>query len=282
MTDASLSKSLLLKFEVLIAQNTGLKIREREQKQLASSILSRINELQISDPLVYYQKLLMKNQENQEEILHLTCSFINKESYFFRDEGHFEALKANIFPMLIKEKKEQKRLKIWSAGCSSGEEPYSIAILLFSLLPNWKSWKITIVGTDLCQDVIEKGRKGIYGEMAFRAMSMKDRRHFFSQTPNGYWAINPIFRQAVVFEQNNLFTDSFPNDLSIFNHMDLIVCRNVFIYFQQDAITTVVDKFSRTLNKNGYLLTGHGELQNIFIPSLKGRLLQGAHVYQKI
>lgn len=282
MISAYLSDHLLEKFENLIAQYTGLKIREREKKRVVSSILLRMNELQISDALLYYQKLLVKNKESQEEIVYLTCSFINKESYFFRDKGHFETLKYDIFPVLIKEKSQNKVLRIWSAGCSQGEEPYSIAMLLFSLLSDWRSWKITIIGTDLCQDVIEKARKGIYGEMAFRAMGMKERKRFFIQQPNGNWAIDPIFRQAVIFKRNNLFTDPFPDDYSMLNHMDLILCRNVFIYFQQDAITTVVDKFSRTLNKNGYLLTGHGELQNILIPSLKGHLLQGALVYQKM
>jgi chemotaxis protein methyltransferase CheR len=281
MTDAYLNEYLLAKFEDLIAQFTGLNIREREKKRLASSILLRMRLLHISDPLFYYQKLLMKDRESREEVVHLACSFANKEIYFFRDKGHFEALKHDIFPELIKENSQQKSLKIWSAGCSNGEEPYSIAMLLSSLLPDWRSWKITILGTDLCQDAIEKARKGIYGEIAFRALSMKERRHYFSQQPNGAWAVNPVFRQAVVFEQNNLFADPFPNDYFLLNHMDLIICRNVFIYFQQDAITTVVDKFSRTLNKNGYLLTGHGELQGIPTPSLKGHLLQGALVYQK-
>lgn len=273
---------LLAKFEELISQFTGLKIREREKKRVASSIILRMNELRISDPLLYYQRLLLMNKQSQEEVLRLTCSFVNTESYFFRDKGHFETLKNEIFPTIIKAKSQQKQLRVWSAGCSGGEELYSIALLLFSFMPDWKSWKIILIGTDLCQDMVEKARRGVYGENAFRGMNLKDRERFFDQLPDGSWQIESFFRQMVIFERNNLFSDPFPNDQSFLNHMDLIICRNVFIYFQQDAITKVVDKFSRTLNKGGYLLTGHGELQNTSIPSLKSCLLKGALVYQKV
>lgn len=271
----NLSNELIAKIKLLIAQYTGIKVRDKEQKKLISSILLRIDELQITNPAFYYQNLMLESKESQEEITKLVCSFANKESYFFRDKGHFTTLKNQIFPNLIKEKSTQKTLKIWSAGCSTGEEPYSIAMLLFSLLPDWMNWKLTILGTDLCYDTIEKARQGLFDEISLRAMGHKERLIFFSKQSDGQWLIAPFLREGVTFEQNNLVVDPFPSD------MDLIICRNVFIYFQQDAITKVINKFHQALNPGGYLLIGHGELQDTLVQPFKKHLLQGALVYQK-
>lgn len=273
---------LLTKFKEIIAQTTGIKIKQRDEKKLFSSIMLRMNELHFPTPLVYYQKIKSNGRKSEQEIIKLICSIVNKESYFFRDKGHFDVLKSEIFPTLIKEKSQQRTLRIWSAGCSSGEEPYSIAMLLFSLLPNWRNWDLLILGTDLCKDMIDKAQSGLYGEMSFRTINNGDRNRFFSKQPNGHWLIAPFLRQNVIFAQNNLLTDIFPNEFSLIHHMDLIICRNVFIYFQQDAITKVVDKFNRTLNKGGYLLTGHGELQGFPLLPFKGQLLKGALIYQKV
>lgn len=272
---------LLSEISVLISEYTGLKINEDKEKKLSSLILSRIRELQLSDATSYYQKLTRKNKESENELLRLVCSFINKESHFFRDKGHFEAIKNEILPDLIKEKNSKKELKIWCAGCARGEEAYSVAITLFSILHNFSEWKVTIIGTDLCPDVIEKARAGLYGNMAFRGTDPEIKKKFFLQQLNGEYLIGSFIRQIVKFEQNNLFLDIFPNDHSNLNHMDLIICRNVFIYFQRDAITKVVDKFTHTLNQGGYLLTGHGELLDISPPLLRKEILPGALVYRK-
>lgn len=272
--------SLLKKFKELICRYSGIKIQDRDDKKLSLAISLRMNNLDFSNILTYYQNLNLNNKTSYEETLKLICTLTNKETYFFRNHRLFDCLKQKILPDLIKRKNAQKVLRIWSAGCSTGEEPYSIAILLFSLLPNWKSWNILILGTDLSENLLEQARLGIYKERAFRSMDIKDREKYFLKQLDGSWLIAPFLQQAVTFQQGNLLFDPFPDQHTLLHSMDLIVCQNVFIYFEGSAIQKVVDKYAQTLNQEGYLLTGLGELQGI-IPPMKKQILQGTIAYQK-
>jgi chemotaxis protein methyltransferase CheR len=206
------------------------------------------------------------------------------ETFFFRDKGLFSLLKSLILPELIAKRKKQRTLRLWSAGCSTGEEPYSIAIILDELLPRRKDnealWDILILGTDVNKEAVEKAKKGTYGQWSFRMVSPHLQTRYFT-TEKDKWTINESIRNMVEFRTGDLLEDSFPNSASEIHDMDIILCRNVFIYFNREAISIVLEKFIGTLNEGGYLITGHGELYAQNPAQLKPMIFAESVVYRK-
>ncbi|MGL4375255.1 MAG: CheR family methyltransferase, partial [Microcoleaceae cyanobacterium] len=160
-----MNEILLEKFIHLISQYTGLQIRPQDRKNFSQKLGVRMKSLKISYPEKYYELLDYPSPESQKEwrelILHLTVT----ESYFWRDKGQLEILHNIILPELIETKKIAcqtlgipKSLRLWSAGCSTGEEPYSLAMLVKELLPDWQEWNLLILGTDINEEVMEKAR----------------------------------------------------------------------------------------------------------------------------
>lgn len=201
------------------------------------------------------------------------------ETYFFRDKGQFALLRNWILPELIEKRGGERTLRIWSAGCSSGEEPYSIATLVYELIPDRSGWDICIVGTDINDQALIKAGMGAYGEWSFRDLKLDERNRYFKKAKNG-WMIDERIKEMVIFRPGNLITDLYPDqDL---HDMDLILCRNVFIYFDHDDVRGVVKKLADTLREDGYLMTGHAEIgiykDNLMTP----RIFPESLVYQKI
>jgi chemotaxis protein methyltransferase CheR len=195
--------------------------------------------------------------EWQELILPLTIG----ETYFFRDSGQFSLLRHRILPELIDRNHGRRSLRIWSAGCSTGEEPYSLAILVHELLPTHDDWDIVIVGTDVNKDAIATARRGIYRHHSLRTLDHGLRNRYFHQY-RSEWELDGRFRSMVSFRQVNLLKDRFPDSTADLSDLDLIVCRNVFIYFDRTAVTRVITKFTNTLHVGGYLVTSHAELHD--------------------
>lgn len=286
---------IIQNFVQLILNQTGLQIREQDQKDFSNKIYSRMKFLKLNTPEQYYQLLsnTLNNQrisfvessknEWKELILLLTIG----ETYFFRDQGQLTLLKNRILPELIKikinccEAREQKpSLRIWSAGCSSGEEAYSLAILVKELIPDLNEWNILILGTDINQESIEKAKQGIYDSWSFRQMDSQLKKQYFHQHKMR-WQVAESIHKMVKFRTGNLFQEAFPSQTSDIYNMDLIICRNVFIYFNSQAIATVVEKFERTLIPSGYLIVGHTELHGQNIGKLQPRVFSESIVYQR-
>jgi len=200
------------------------------------------------------------------------------ETYFFRDQGQFDLIRARLLPELIERRLATKRLRLWSAGCSTGEEAYSLAILVAALLPERGGWDIRILGSDIDRMALAKARRGIYGQWSFRmAPETLRQRHF--RRVGDKWALDERIRRMVTFNELDLIGDPYP-DREI-RDMDLILCRNVFIYFGADAVATVAAKLAATLNPEGYLVAGHTELIGHRVPGLGSRLFADGVVYQK-
>lgn len=175
---------IIQNFLQLILNQTGLQIREQDQKDFCNKIYSRMKVLKLNTPEQYYQLLsnTLNNQRisflesSQNEWKELILLLTIGETYFFRDRGQLTLLKNRILPELIKikikccEAKQKPSLRIWSAGCSSGEEAYSLAILVKELIPDLNEWNILILGTDINQESIEKAKQGIYDSWSFRQM----------------------------------------------------------------------------------------------------------------
>lgn len=274
-------QDVLNKIADLFRERSGWKMSGRDWNKFTTAINARMNFHKIDNVMAYYNKLIMSAAGQTEEFFQLASLMANHETYFFRDKGHFTALKTIILPELIQLRRSSKILRIWSAGCSTGEEPYSLAMLIRSLLPDFIQWRITILGSDISLEAIEKARKGLYRENSLRDIELKDRPLYFSKQGNE-WLLDAKFRQMVRFFQGNLVEDMFPSMLSEFNHLDLIICRNVFIYFHHTAISKVVEKFLKCLNPGGVMLFGHGEVQIHSTPEVKTQLIQGALIHKKL
>jgi chemotaxis protein methyltransferase CheR len=281
LNSQSLSKGLIEAFIRLIAKHTGLEIRERDKATLSEKIVLRMKDIKLDVPEIYYQLLNSSTSESYQEWKKLVNLLTNSESYFFRDKDQFNLLRYHILPELIQRKQDSKSIRICSAGCSSGEEPYSLAILLTELLPNSKEWNLRIVGIDINQEALHKAELGVYRPWSFRRVEEEIMQQYF-QIINHQYHIKSSIKQMVKFKNINLFKEVFPLSSSDIQDLDLILCRNVFIYFEPSAIAKVLEKFYNALQPLGYLLTGHAELSGQNLSQFQIKVFPESVVYQKI
>jgi len=189
---------------------------------------------------------------------HLTIG----ETYFFRDPRTFEILEDEVLSKLIRQRRNgYKYLRIWSAGCCSGEEPYSLAMLLTRMLPDIESWRVSILGTDINAAFIKKAQRGIYESWSFRITSPEMKNRFFTQSQRKY-QIDPAIKKMVQFKQMNLVAPRIPEGV-ILSSFDLILCRNVLMYFQHDQAVRVLTRLHDALTESGVLVSTPFELSTI-------------------
>ncbi len=227
---------------------------------LEKRLSTRLTSLNLSSFYEYYH-FLKYNRGKEQELFDIMDILTTNETYFFRESFQLKAFSDEVIPELIQSKaaRGNRFLRIWSAGCSTGEEPYTIAMLL-STIPELKGWNIEVIGTDISQKVLLQARRAVYGKSSFRATEESDLRRFFHQQDDGY-KVNDSIRELVTISHLNLF-DS--HRLSMLGKVDLIFCRNVIIYFDQAAKKRVIESFHSTLYEGGFLLLGHSEsLMNI-------------------
>lgn len=181
------------------------------------------------------------------------------ETYFFRYVAQFEALARNILPGLIQARAGERRLRIWSAGCATGAEPYSLAILLHEALGQaLPDWRITILGTDLNETFLAAARRGNFGRWALRSLTAEQRRNWFDQAGERF-QLKPMYRRLVRFERGNLLDLIGPTPPLELSEFDLILCRNVLIYFQHKTVEALARELVGRLRPDGWLLLGHAE-----------------------
>lgn len=279
----------------LIYNYTGLQIREQDKTHFHSKIILRIKCLKLNTLEEYYQLLLGSRshpisyleKDSQNEWKELVLLLTIGETYFFRDQGQFSLLRNKLLPELISKKRkntdiynQKQSLRIWSAGCSSGEEPYSLAILVKELIPDLSEWNISIIGTDINSQSIEKAQQGIYDPWSFRQVNPQLQKQYFHQCKTR-WSVDEQIRKMVKFSCFNLFQSAFPSQINDIQNMDIIMCRNVFIYFSSEAIATVIEKFYHTLSPGGYLIAGHTELHGQNLGQLQPKSFPESVVYQR-
>ncbi len=276
-----LSGELRQAFIRLIAKYTGLKIREREQAALTEKIFLRMKALKLAIPEKYYLFLEEITIDSFKEWRKLAVLLTNTESYFFRDQGQFNVLRNHIFPEIIKRNRNHRTIRICSAGCSSGEEPYSLAIVLREIIPDLDQWNLVVFGVDINQEALKKAEAGIYTSWSFRNFNVEIKQQDFLVINDQYFISRQI-RQMVKFLNLNLVKDALPQSSSQLRDLDLIVCRNVFIYFETSAIAQVLDKFYHTLQPLGYLLTGHSELSGQNLSQFQTQVFPESLIYQRL
>lgn len=218
---------------------------------------------------------------SQIEILasHLTVG----ETYFFRDRKSFEALEQYVLPALIHSRRDsERRLRIWSAGCCTGEEAYSIAMLLDRLVPGHEQWNITILATDINPRFLRKAVEGVYGEWSFRDVPGWIRERYFKKVRQGCFEIHPRIRRMVTFSYLNLADDVYPSLSNNTNAMDVIFCRNVLMYFTPERAEKVAGNLHQAALNGGWLIVSPAEDSNKLFSSFSPVVFPGAIFYRKV
>lgn len=225
-----------------------------------------------------YYHLLKYSRDKEQEMSELMDILTTNETYFFREAFQLRAFSDEIIPEIraIKEKKGDRSLRIWSAGCSTGEEPYTIAMLLLDM-GCFKDWRIEIIGTDISHRVLQQARKATYGNSSFRSTDETHIKRYF-QEQNGGYRIADRVRELVTISHLNL---SDQIRIALLGKMDVVFCRNVIIYFDQMAKKRVMEAFHRSLNDGGYLLLGHSESLMNITTAFTLKHLKNDMVYQK-
>ena len=202
----------------------------------------------------------LKADKTGDKLVELLDQVSTNLTYFFREPAHFDFMRKKLLPEIISQKqaKRSNRIRIWSAACSSGEEPYSLAITVREQLGDDRNWDVKILGTDISTKVLRKGMEGRYSRQeVMRAPAQVVQRYFDrggSRTDPSY-TVRPEVKQMVVFRRLNLLEDSYPFK----GLFDLIVCRNVMIYFDAPTKKGLLNRFHRYMQTGGYLFTGHAE-----------------------
>jgi chemotaxis protein methyltransferase CheR len=259
----------------LIYSHCGLFFDTDSKYLLDRRLLPRIAHHRLSGFREYYQ-FLKYDRRKDEELSDIMDILTTNETYFFREGFQLKAFTDEIIPELMELKQRERTLRIWSAGCSTGEEPYTIAMLLLEL-DCFHGWRIEIVGSDISQRVVQHARKGIYTKSSFRCTEERYLNRFFTEVEGGY-RIGDDVRELVTISHMNLFDG---NRLALLGKMDLIFCRNVIIYFDNDSKKRVIESFHNTLRSGGYLLLGHSESLMNISTAFALRHLKNDMVYQK-
>lgn len=262
----------------LLAQKTGLRLPATVHERFVGMLYEHSARRRYAT-LEEYRTFLC-SQQADSEWEEFARAFSSSETFFFRDHGQFDLLRLRLLPELIARHREDKSLRLWSAGCASGEEAYSLAMLMDMLLPDCHDWNILILGTDIDSRAISKAQSGRYGRWSFRMVPPAIQHRYF-HLEDTEWVITERIRRMTRFRVSNLVGDSFPDFGSELYGMDLILCRNVFIYFDMAAVSAVAAKLAATLSDGGYLLTAHTELIGHPITGLESRLFAEGMVHQR-
>jgi chemotaxis protein methyltransferase CheR len=236
----------------LLASRTGQELTESRLWRVPSALSSVFRERGISnvDQLV----CLLANPGEHHLANEVVEALLNNETYFFRDHAYFGTLAHTVLPELARERAATRRLSIWSAGCSTGQEALSLAMLFAEQPARWAGWQIDILGTDVSSKAIATARSGLYSQFEIqRGISVAQMLNFFSETTDGWQASDKI-RRMTRFQQHNVL-DAVPTP----GRFDLVLCRNVLLYFDVATRQRVFDRLAGALLPNGYLMLGAGE-----------------------
>ncbi len=250
----SLSDTEFTNLTKVIERKTGLMFTREKQRELQIK-LDKLKTTVIPNST---SELICAAKESNDVLQKIVNVLTVGESYFFRNKPHFSVLRKHVFPRLIEDAQRTKSLHIWCAGCAGGEEPYSIAILLKDEFPFTQEWNIKLTATDINTDFLTRARAGVFRKWSFRGVDESIIRKHFDSKDNEEFFLHDDIKQAVNFQRFNLF--DFLNGERLFeDRVDLLLCRNVLIYFPFQISDRIVSEFSEVLRPGGYLFVGHSE-----------------------
>ncbi len=230
-------------FKVEVVKMTKIDLTAYKERQMKRRIESLIKKNGFDDYDAYVKALKKDTIIYEEFVNYLTINV----SEFFRNTSQWEVLEKEIFPYLFG--KFGKRVKIWSAACSTGDEPYSLAMVLSKFMP---LSQIQIIATDIDQQILAKAQQGLYNEKSIAGVPKEFKDKYFEKVGPSY-RVSDELKKCITFKSHNLLKDSYPD------HLDLIVCRNVLIYFTEEAKSEIYRNFNKSLKKEGILFVGSTE-----------------------
>jgi len=250
----------------------GIDLNESKKNLVYNRLSKRIRFLDQSSFKHYLDYVI---EQGESEFVHLINAITTNLTFFFRENHHFEYLTDKVIPQLIKDNQTTKKIRIWSAGCSTGEEPYSIAIILKESVP--AGWDARVIATDLDTTVVQTGMAGVYKDDRLKGVTEARKKKWFlkgSGSMAGWIKVKPELHEIIDFGQINLM-----NDWPIKDQLDVIFCRNVVIYFDKPTQSKLFDRYANQLTEHGHLFIGHSE--SLYKVCDRFQLL-GKTIYQKI
>lgn len=256
--NSNISKDVLFKINDYIESKFGLYYPENRISDLLRGVTKASKQKNIL--LEVYINLLLSNGLNQEDLKNLVTFLTIGETYFFRDSKLFQTLRNNILPELINKKRNNgKSIKIWSAGCSTGEEAYSIAILMKELIPDYEYWDIKIIASDINENSLNKARRGIYSDWSFRGVDLSVKNKYFEEINDGYFKLKDNYVKDVQFHNINLADLIYIAENLALKDIDIIFCRNVLMYFSKIQIKEIINRFYNCLAYEGWFIVAPTE-----------------------
>lgn len=261
-----------------IHEKSGIFFAENKMYLVKNRLIKRMAELGIKTYRDYFYHV--KYDTSLKEFHSLMNLVTTNETSFFRNEPQLLSFSDEVLPLLIDEKKNgkgSKRIRIWSAGCSTGEEPYTLGIMLLQKLGGLPGWNMEIVANDISEQVLQNARRGEYNGITLRNVSSDMLNRYFSKAGDTY-RINPEVKALISFSQMNL---NDPRKISMHSNFDVIFCRNVMIYFSDEVKKQLVRGFYNALRPGGYFYIGHSETLHGISKAFKLVYFKNALVYHK-
>ena len=272
---------VLARFSQFVAGQMGLHFPPQRASDLQRGIRSAAREFgfeKTADCIEW----LMSAALTRRQVEILAGNLTVGETYFFREKRTFEIFEEHVLPELTRLRRGgERQLRIWSAACCSGEEPYSIAISLRKTLPDFADWRLTILGSDINPRFLHKAAQGVFTEWSFRNTPAWLKARNFAKVGNGLWEIRPEIKRMVSFSHINLAEDIYPSLLNDTHAVDVIFCRNVLIYFAPEQVKRVVQNFYRCLTDGGWLVLSPSETSHVLFAQFAPVNFDGAILYRK-
>jgi chemotaxis protein methyltransferase CheR len=263
-----------------VIEKTGLDYYSSKDEELALRLGRRLVSSGARDYGAYL-RLLLDDGAGEAEMDALVAELTIGETYFFRDSAQFDALRRVVLPDILAKNAHRRSLRIWSAGCATGAEAYSLAILLKrELSAELSGWDVSIVGTDINRGFLSRAMEGVFESWALRDVPEEIKRDCFTASGKR-WHLNPEYRAGVSFQYHNLASHPFP---SLFNNLagfDLVLCRNVMIYFDREMSRRLVQRFRASLNDGGWLVVGYAEVAPDLYDGFEMVMKNGSTVHRK-
>ncbi len=251
-TKVALGDAEFARLRELLSRTAGLVFDDSRRESMGYSIGERLRATGIADVAAYLDEVERAGSPERQRLLDEVTI---QETHFFRNPPQMRALRMHVLPELIRHADTNgRRLRIWSAGCSTGEEPYTIAMMLRELLPSAAGWDVKVIATDISENALAAARAATYGSRAVQLATAAEVARFFVAQPGGRWTVRPEVRELVELRHHNLVRDAPPEPV-----LDLVLCRNVTIYFSRDTTRELMGRLHGSLRDGGYLLLGHSE-----------------------
>lgn len=252
-TEFALHDSDFNKIAAFVRARTGIVLSDKKRDLVYSRLVRRLRALRLDSFTAYCDYL--DGPDGDQEHGSLINAITTNLTGFFREAHHFEHLAETVLKPLIKERSSgQRRLRIWSSACSTGEEPHSIAMVLRSVLPETGGWDAKILATDIDTDVVAHAKAGRYAADALERAPSAFRTRYAERLPDGRIQIDQRVRNLITFKQLNLM-----DDWPMHGPFDVIFCRNVVIYFDKEQKCVLFDRMAELLQPKGWLYIGHSE-----------------------